>query len=91
MELFATVMDLAGKWAPVMLAVLGAAVLVLAAISPITKSQSDDKALAALRKFEAWLIRVVVPMLSTRAKVGESGAKAEAAKAEKAAAADKKN
>lgn len=85
MELVQTVMDLAVKFFPVLLTCLGAVVLALAAIAPMTATQRDDRFLAMLRKVEGWLVRVVMPFLATKKSAGVEAVKAEAKSAEKAA------
>lgn len=85
MELVQTAMDLAVKFFPLLLTVLGAAVLVLAALAPMTASKRDDRLLAMLRKVEGWLVRVVMPFLATKKAAGGEAEKAEVKAAEKAA------
>lgn len=85
MELVQTVMDLAVKFFPLLLTSIGAAVLVLAALAPMTSSTRDDKLLAALRKLEGWLVRVVLPFLGTKKAVAAEAEKAEVKAAAKAA------
>lgn len=85
MELVQTAMDLAVKFFPLLLTCLGAAVLVLAALAPMTATQRDDRFLAMLRKVEGWLVRVVAPMLATRKAAATSAEKSEVKAAAKAA------
>ena len=88
MELLNTVMELAAKYLPMALALLGGCVVALAALSPLTKSTKDDKALALLRKVEAFLIKTVMPVLASRKATGVSADK-DVAKAKATAAAKK--
>jgi hypothetical protein len=43
------------------LAVLGAAVILLRFVSPLTKSKADDKALSWVVKAQEWLLKLVLP------------------------------
>lgn len=89
MELLNTVMELAAKYLPMALAVLGGCVVALAALAPLTRTDKDDRVLSALRKVEAFLVKTVMPMLASRKAAAVSADKDEA-KAKAAAAAKKK-
>lgn len=85
MELVQTVMDLAVKFFPLLLTVIGALVLILAALAPMTSSKRDDRLLELLRKLEGFLIRTVLPFLGTKKAVSAEAQKAEAKAAAKTA------
>lgn len=53
--------------AQVGMAILTAAIIVLAAIAPLTASDKDNKVLAFLRRVEAFILKMLVPS-STLAK-----------------------
>lgn len=78
-------MDLALNYLPMLLAVLGGAVVALAALAPLTKNTKDDAALGVLRKVEAFLLSTIMPFLSTRVASKKVAEKSEAAAAVKAA------
>ena len=62
-------MDFVTKYGFAALAILGAIITILAAVSPLTKSDVDNKALNFLRKLQDLVIRMIGPQPTAKAKV----------------------
>lgn len=54
-------MEFVLKYGTVALVILGALITALAAVAPLTKSDTDNKALAFLQKVQAFVARLIAP------------------------------